>query len=126
MPYCYVFIDLYSAEYEVYICYYSQIVNTLPVETLSPHFVAHNIILPAEQLEISSVPSPIKAAGLLLTKISYALDAGITKGFYKLLDINEQYGSIDSKTVTTAMRKRLLEVKSTKDKGIYFSVYSRT
>ena len=117
------FTDHHSAEYEVYICYYSQIVNTLPVTTLSPHFVSHNIILPAEQLEISSVPSPIKAAGLLLSKISCALDAGITEGFYNFLEINEQYGSIDSKTVNTAMRKRLLEMKSTKDKGINFSTY---
>ena len=114
---CYVFTDNYSAEYEVYICYYSQIVNSLPVETLSPHFVSHNIISPAEQLKILRVPSPIEAAGLLLSKISCALDAGITEGFYKFLDINEQYGSIDSKTVNIAMRKRLLEVKSTQDKS---------
>ena len=108
----------HSAEYEVYIHYYSQIVNSLPVETLTPHFVSHKIISPAEQLEISSVPSPIKAAGLLLSKISCALDAGITESFYKYLNITEKYGSIDSKTVTTAIRKRLLEIKSTKDKGM--------
>ena len=107
-----------SAEYEVYICYYSQIVNSLPVETLSPYFVSDKIISPAEQLEISSVPSPIKAAGLLLIKISCALDAGITESFYKFLNITEKYGSIDSKTVTSAIRKRLLEMKSTKDKGM--------
>ena len=108
----------HSAEYEVYICYYSQIVNSLPVETLSPYFVAHNIISPAEQLKILSVPSPIEAAGLLLSKISCALDAGITESFYQFLDIIDRYGSIDSKTVTTAMRKKLLEMKSTKDQGI--------
>ena len=107
-----------SAEYEVFICYYSQIVNSLSVETLSPCFVSHNIITPAEQLEIFSVPSPIKAAGLLLSKISCAVHAEITEDFYKFLDITEHFGSIDSKTVITAVRKKLLEMKSTKDKGI--------
>ena len=108
----------HSAEYEVFICYYSQIVNSLSVKTLSLHFVSHNIITYVEQLEISSVPSPIKAAGLLLNKISCALVAGITEDFYKFLDITEQYGSIDSKTVITTMRKKLLDMKSTQDKGI--------
>ena len=103
-----------SAEYEVFICYYSQIVNSLSAETLSPYFVSQNIITSAEQLEIFSVPSPIKAAGLLLSKISCALSVEITEDFYKFIDIVEQYGSIDSKTVTTAMRKKLLEM----DKGI--------
>ena len=50
--------------------------------------------------------------------MSCALDAEITEDFYKFLDITEQFGSIDSKTVITAMRKKLLEMKSTKDKGI--------
>ena len=106
------------AEYEVFIHYYSQIVNSLSVETLSPHFVSYNIITAAEQLEILGVLSPIKAAGLLLNKMSCALDAEITEDFYKFLDITEQFGSIDSRTVITAMRKKLLEMKSTKDKGI--------
>ena len=92
--------------------------NSLSVETLSPYFVSHNIITSAEQLEIFSVPSPIKAVGLLLSKISRALHAEITEDFYKFLDITEQFGSIDSKTVITAVRKKLLEMKSTKDKGI--------
>ena len=94
--------------------------NSLSAETLtlSPYFVSQNIITSAEQLEIFSVPSPIKAAGLLLSKISHALDAEITEGFYKFLDIAEKYGSIESKTVITAMKKKLLEMKSTKDKGI--------
>ena len=94
--------------------------NSLPVETLSPHFVSCNIISPAEQLKILSIPSPIEAAGLLLSKISCALDVGITEGFYKFLNIVDQYGSNDSKTVNTAMRKRLLEMKS---EGINFSTY---
>ena len=92
--------------------------NSLSVETLSPHFVSHNIITAAEHLEICGIRSPIKAAGLLLSKISCALDAEVIEDFYNFLDITEQYGSSDSKTVITTMRKKLLEMKSTQDKGI--------
>ena len=113
----YIIATEYSAKYEVFIQYYSQIVNGLSVETLSPYFVSQNIISPSEQMEILRVPSPIKAAGLLLCKISSALNARITEGFYKFLDITEQYGNIDSKVVITAIRKKLSEMKS-EDKGI--------
>ena len=89
--------------------------NCLSAEALSPHFVSQNIISPAEQMEICGVLSPIKAAGLLLSKISCALNAELTEDFYKFLDITEKYGSTDSKTVTTAIRKRLLKFQ---DKGI--------
>ena len=65
--------------------------------------------------EILDISSHTKAAGLLLSKISSALDAGITKTFYKFLDIVDQHGSSDIKTVANAVRKKL---KST-IKGIY-------
>ena len=102
-------------EYEAFICYYSQIVNCSSAKALSPHFVAQNIISQAEHMEICSVASPIKAAGLLLSKISCALNAELTEDFYKFLDITEQYGTTDSKTVTTAIRKKILKCQ---DKGI--------
>ena len=89
--------------------------NSLPAEALSPHFVAQNIISPAEQMEICGVRSPIKASGLLLSNISRALSAELTGDFYKFLDITELHGSSDSKMVTTAIRKKLLK---SQDKGI--------
>lgn len=106
----YIYVGYVSTEYEVFIQYYSQIVSTLSANTLSPHFVAQKIISPDEQLEIFSTTSAKKAAGLLLSKISVALKVGSTKGFYKLLDITEQHGSIDSKNVSLAVRKRLSEL----------------
>ena len=106
------YVGYISAEYEVFIQYYSQIVSTLSASTLSPHFVAQKIISPDEQLEIFSATSSKKAAGLLLGKISVALKVGSSEGFYKLLDITEQHGSIDSKNVSLAVRKRLSELKT--------------
>ena len=107
-----------SAEYEVFIYYFSQIVSSISAVALSPYFVQQNIISPSEQLEIFNSTSPNKAAGLLLSKISSALKAGFTKIFYAFLDITEQHGSIDSAMVTGVIRKKLLELKSN-GKGMY-------
>ena len=107
--------EQHSPEFEAFVFYYSQIVNSLPAEALSPYFVAHNIISPAEQMEICGIHSPIKAAGLLLSSISRSLSAELTGDFYKFLDIIEQHGNSDSKTVTIAIRKKLLK---SQDKGI--------
>ena len=101
-----------SPEYEVFIEYYSQIISSLSVETISPYFVSQNIITQAEQLEILSFSSKIKSASLLLCNIASALNAGITENFYKFLDITEQHGHIGSKAVTTDIRKRLSELRS--------------
>ena len=86
----------------------------ISAKTLSPHFVSQNIISSEDYLEICNFTSHIKAAGLLLCKISYPIRAGITDLLYRFLDIVEQNDSLDSKTVTTAIRKKL----KSKDKGI--------
>ena len=109
-------IEYISAECEVFIHYFSQIVSSISAVALSPYFVQQNIISPPEQMEIFNATSPTKASGLLLSKISYALKAGFTKIFYAFLDITEQHGSMDSARVTGVIRKKLLELKS-KEKG---------
>ena len=109
-------IEHISAEYEVFIHYFSQIVSNISAVALSPYFVQQNIISPPEQLEIFNATSPNKASGLLLSKIFYALKAGFTKIFYTFLDITERHGSMDGARVTGVIKKKLLELKS-KDKG---------
>ena len=99
--------ELHSTEYEVFIHYYSQIVTSLSAVALSPYFVKEKIISTADQSLIFNTPVQTTAASLLLSKISSALKAGINESFYKFLDITEQYGSIDSKNVITAIRKKL-------------------
>ena len=109
----------HSLECEVFIQYYSQIVNILSASAkeLSTEFVQNDIILHERQQEIFSIPSPTKAAGLLLNTISSALISGCNKGFYKFLDITEQYDNSDIKHLISAIRKKLL-VLEPKDKGI--------
>ena len=95
-------------EHEVFVNYFSQIVSSIPAEALSQYFVQYKIISPPEQLEIyDALPNYKKAAGLLLSKISTALKAGVTEVFYKFLDITEQYGTDDSLVVISAIRKKL-------------------
>lgn len=113
---CYIFVSIdLSVEYEVFIEFFSQIVDVIPAVALSGHFVQENIISPQDQLEIFKVTLPINAAGLLLNKISIPLKGGNNKIFYKFLDITEQHGNIDSKTLIDDIRKTLLELKSKGD-----------
>ena len=92
---------------------FNQIVTSISAVALSPYFVQQNIISPSEQLEVFNATLHLnKAAGLMLSNISTALKAGITKVFYKFLDTTEQHGSIDSINVANAIRKTLFELKS--------------
>lgn len=106
--------EYHSVEYEVFIRYYSSIVNSLSAKTLSPFFVTENIISTTDESVILNTPVKTIAASLLLSNISSELKAGINECFYKFLDITEQHGSIDSKDVITAIRKKL----QSEDKGI--------
>ena len=109
-----------SAEHEVFVQYFRQIVSSISAETLSPFFVQHRIISTPEQAEIHAA-LPNKTAGLLLGKISTALKAGVTEVFYKFLDITEQHGNDDSLKVISTIRKELslLEYKL-KNEGSYY------
>ena len=96
----------------MFIHYYSQLVCCISAKALSPYLVTENIISDQDYQEILTVTSHIKAASLLLSKISFALKANFNEGFYKFLDITEQHGNIESKTIATAIRKKLLDLKS--------------
>ena len=102
-----------SVEHEVFINYYSQIVCCMSAKSLCRYFVAENIILQDENDEICAVPSDIKAAGLLLSKIYAALKAEVNIIFYKFLDIIEQHDKSESISIITAIRKELSDLKST-------------
>ena len=96
----------------MFINFYSQLVCCMSAKALAPHFVTENIISDQDHEEILNVTSRIKAASLLLSKVSFALKVDFNESFYKFLDITEQYGSIESKTVATAIKKKLIDLKS--------------
>lgn len=109
---CVVLAEYLSAEHEVFINYYSQIVCCVSAKSLCRYFVAENIILLEDSEEICAVSSDIKVAGLLLSKIYAALKAEINEIFYKFLDIVEQHDKSESKIIITSIRKKLSELKS--------------
>ena len=100
-----------SAEYEVFVHYFSQIISNISAVALSPYFVQQNIISPSDQLEVFNATSLNKASGLLLRNISFALKAGYTKIFYIFLDITEEHGSNDIEKVSSVIRRKLSELK---------------
>ena len=84
----------------------------MSAKALSPHFVTENIISDQDHQEILNVTSHVKAASLLLSKVSFALRVDYNESFYKFLDITEQYGNIESKTIVATIKKKLLDLKS--------------
>ena len=98
----------------------------MSAKSLCPYFVKENIISPDDHQEILDITSHIKAAGLLLCKISSAVKAEINEIFYKFLDITEQNGSIESKTITTAIRNKLLQLKLKPQSKLFLAIYVTT
>ena len=99
--------EMLPAEQEIFIQYFSQLVTSLPVKSISQHFVQDEIISLQEQQEIFKAASAYKAAGLLLTNIFSAVKIGVPEVFYIFLNIAEKYGTIDCINVIKAMKKRL-------------------
>lgn len=95
----------------MFIRYYSQLVCCMSAKAMSPYFVTENIISDQDHQKILNVTSHVKAASLLLSKVSFALKADFNESFYKFLNITEQYGNIESKTIATAIKKKLLDLK---------------
>ena len=120
---CVLSTEHHSLECEVFIQYYSQIVNILSASAkeLSTEFVQNRIISHENQQEVFSIPSLTKAAGLLLSTISSALMSGCNEVFYTFLDITEQYDNGDIKDLISTIRKKLLEL-GLKDKGMFIVV----
>ena len=112
-------IGYHSVEYEVFVRYFSRIVNSISAQTLSPHFVSRKIISHEDQIEILSVTSPRRAASLLLGRVSSAVEAGVNESFYRFLDILEQYGTPATKEILLAIKRDLSMCKS----NIWYHVY---
>jgi len=98
---------------------YSKLVDTLNAKKLSRYFVSHNIISTKEEEEITKpTTSSVRAATLLLSRVINPLKAGFencTNNFYAFLDITEQYGNDAIRHLSSAIRKKVNEMKSGTD-----------
>jgi len=89
-------------EYDIFRQHYAKLCGTLTdINTLLPHFVAHNIIS-LDDIDGNDVKS--QKVRKLLLHISGPLREGHTHGFYTMLEIMEQYGTQDTQKLATIMR----------------------
>ncbi|XP_065907268.1 uncharacterized protein [Dysidea avara] len=100
-----------SLEYTVLIDYYSKLVDSLSAKKLTHHFVSRKIISPKDEEEIlRPSTSTIRGNTLILSKVVNPLKAGFkncSDGFYEFLNILEDYGSVDNKSLSLAIRNQL-------------------
>jgi len=100
-----------SLEYTVLINNYSKLVDSLSVKKLTHHFVSHKIISTKDEEEIlRPSTSTIRANTLILNKVVNPLKAGFkncSDGFYKFLNIIEEYDSFDNKSLILSIRNQL-------------------
>ena len=98
---------------------YSKLVDSLSAKKLTHNFVSHKIISPKDEEEIlRPTTSTIRANTLILNKIGNPLKAGFkncSDGFYKFLDIVQDYGSFDNKSLILSIRNQLSSNNSKTD-----------
>ena len=89
-----------SLEYDVFIKYYSKLVDTLCNTELYQYFVSEYIITLSDLEEITSASTPSDKIRILLIKISSPLKAGLKTSFYKMLEIMRCYGNEATKALS--------------------------
>jgi len=82
-----------AKEKEVFTRFYDKLACILPISNISPQLVTAQIITTGDNEEISAVVRSNEKASYVLRIIDKSLEAGITKSFYSLLEIMENYGS---------------------------------
>ena len=106
--------DCHLPEYLVIIKYYSKLIDTLAAKKLSHYFVSHNIISTKEEEEITKpTTSSVRAATLLLSRVISPLKAGFKNcacNFYTFLDITQQHGTDDIRSLSTRIRLEVAEM----------------
>ena len=79
----------------------------MPVATLSPHFVAKNLLNMTEVQELDAIWTNVKQAVYVLRKISASLQAGQTHAFDIFLTIIEEHGNAASVEVLCEMKSEI-------------------
>ena len=103
-------------EYEVFRNHYGDLSNMLFSTNLGPQLVQRGVIVPQDEEEISTTPTSSGKAGIVLQKISRALETGYTESFYKMLKVMESFGNQDAWQLSSTIEK---EIVSQRDKGLF-------
>ena len=94
-------------ELRVFKKYYNDMMEIIPITSLSGYLGSVNIITPSEDEEVTSPAIPTEKVRTLLLKMSGSLEAGQTESFYRLLDILENFGNKDCSKLASKMRKEI-------------------
>jgi len=95
---------LQTKEQQVFIGHYSKLCDTITdIDSLLPHSVQQNII-PVDDLEDTSSLTRLGKVKKLLSHISGPLKANNAAGFYALLSIMEEHGTLATRELASKMR----------------------
>lgn len=97
-------------ENEVFIRFYSKLIDVLSINSISHYLVSAKIISTEDIEEIDSLKTSKSKNMYVLRIVDKSLKAGITLSFCKLLDIMENYGGDDVTELARTIKKELIEV----------------
>ena len=92
--------------------YYSKL-RTLNLHKLTAYFVGKEIIDFEDEENITNAITVPQKSSIILIKVSYHLESGVTTSLYAMLDIICQRGDIAGKEIAQQMRQELLYPQGT-------------
>ena len=109
---------------KVFTKYYANLVDILPIKSLTRHFVQDKVISLDEEKAILQAATQTEGARIVLMKISGSLRAHLTTSFNKLLSIMEQHDDISCVELINKMRQDLPQ-DTTGKLPIYIAIYNK-
>ena len=88
--------------------YYNRLASILPVANILHKLVSVKILSTGDIEEIDKEPRSKVKASFILNKIDGSLEAGAKNSFYDLLDIMEEFGNDDVKSILIDMKRTLM------------------
>lgn len=96
-----------APEFEVFKKHYNDLTKMLFCTNLTPHMIQEGVILPLDQEEIKAVTTSSGKAEIVLQKVSFALEAGISESFYRILEIMKSFGNHDAQQLSITIEHEI-------------------
>ena len=102
-----VYVHLGGHEFGLFRKFYSKFKN-LDLERLTAYFVGKEIIDFEDEEKVHSAKTLPDKSSIILKKVSYHLQSGVTKSLFAMLDIILQRGDMAGKQIARQMKQELL------------------
>lgn len=86
--------------------FFKKLVSILPIREISSELISAEIITIGDSDEIDIIARQSEKASYVLKKIARSINAGITRSFYQLLKVMEDYGG-DVATLASDIKRAL-------------------